>query len=309
MGTVLRARDRRNDEILAVKLLHPRLRQDLEARKRFLREGVVAQRIVHPNVVEVREVGEVHLPSLDRTLFLAMELVPGRGLHQQLAFEELDQPTIVDLAIQIAEALAAAHAAGIVHRDLKPGNVLVSGEGVAKLLDFGLAQLADAEEERGLALQEAPSGATQQGLVIGSLGFAAPEQLESSRVDSRADLFSLGVVLHQLLTGRLPFSGTSHFDVLAEMEKVRRRAREPPRPSASSPWVAPALDALVASLLDLDPGRRPASAAAVAAELRRLRDSEAETLRLQPEATAGAPGRAGPWRRFMRGARDLLGGS
>ena len=308
MGTVYRARDRRSDEVVAVKLLSPQLREDLDARKRFLREGVVGQRLVHPRIVAVREFGEVHLPNMDRTLFLAMELVPGRDLHHRLSFEELDLPSTVELGAQIAEGLAAAHSAGVVHRDLKPGNVLVSREGAAKLLDFGLAQVAE-EDEKGLELDEVVPGATQQGVVIGSLGYAAPEQIASSRVDPRADLFSLGVVLHQLLTGRLPFAGTSHYDILAAMEKVRRRIAEPPRPSSSCPWVPPSLDDLVVSLLALDPQQRPASAAEVATALRRIVESEAETLRLPPPVPEGsASAREGRLRRLMRRARDLLGG-
>jgi serine/threonine-protein kinase len=308
MGTVYRAKDRRNDQVVAVKLLSPQLRQDVNARKRFLREGVVGRRIAHPNVVAVHDVGEVHLPSMDRTLYLAMELVSGRDLHQRLSFEELDQSMVVDLGAQIAEGLAAAHSAGVVHRDLKPGNVLVSSDGSAKLLDFGLAQVEDQEYDRGLALDEVPAGATQRGMVIGSLGYAAPEQLESSRVDPRADLFSLGVVLFQILTGRLPYPGTSHFDVLAAMEKVRQRLAEPPRPSSLSPWIAPPLDELVASLLDLDRESRPASAAQVAAELRRILDSEDETLQLPSKESEGTEaGSGGRLRRLVQRARDLFG--
>jgi eukaryotic-like serine/threonine-protein kinase len=333
MGTVYRARDRRSGEVLAVKVLNPERQRDLSVRKRFLREALVGQRIAHPNVVGVREVGEVHLPGLDRTLYLAMELVPGRDLHQRLSFEELDQRSVVELGLQIAQGLAAAHGHGVIHRDLKPHNVLVSAEGVAKILDFGLAQVADDESQQALALDEVPAGATQRGVVIGTLGYAAPEQLESSRVDPRADLFSLGALLHQLLTGRLPFAGTSHFEVLANVERVRQGAGEPPRPSHLQPGVAPALDELVAALLAVDREARPGSAERVALELSAiLENSEAETIRMprgdraaggeaDRVGEAGAEGTAegtavegteppagGRWRRLVRRVRGLLGG-
>jgi serine/threonine protein kinase len=299
MGAVYLARDRRTDQRIALKVLGPQHARDLKRRARFLREAELGQLVRHPNVVGVHEVGEAHLRGPERTLFLAMEMVPGRDLGHRLAFENVEQPRLVDIGRQIAEGLDAAHQAGVVHRDLKPGNVLVSGEGAAKILDFGLACRSD---ESGLDDESHP-GLTGVSAFVGTLGYAAPEQLTGQSADARSDLFSLGAVLYQGATGRLPFAALDRAEAIASVS----RGLAPP--SALAPGIAPGFERIIARLLQRRPGDRFASAAEVAAALGTLSASEPHALArpLAGEAVAAEPGAATPARGGGRLARLLRG--
>jgi predicted ATPase/DNA-binding SARP family transcriptional activator len=236
MGTVYRAHDTLLERDVAIKVLEGAALGG-EGRARLLREARVVAQLSHPNIVTVFDVGES-----DGNPFIVMELVPGTTLYEQ-------RPDGVDgiLAVtrQICAALAHAHGQGIVHRDLKPENVLVAPDGTAKLMDFGLARLV-------------ASRLTQEGAIVGTVFYLAPEQAQGGPLDGRADLYALGVMLYELTTGQLPFSGDDPLEVISQHLHA---PAVPPR--QRNPDLPPALDNLILRLLEKDPQQRPASATEV----------------------------------------------
>ncbi|MFY9826367.1 MAG: serine/threonine-protein kinase, partial [Thermoanaerobaculia bacterium] len=241
MGMVYRAKDQQLGLIVAVKVLRPDLARDGVWLSRFKQELLLARQVSHANVVRIHDIGN------DGDLaFLTMDFVPGRRLGDLLAEEKRLAPgRAVEIARQIALALQAAHRAGVVHRDIKPGNVLVDDTGGAlhvALTDFGIARSLSGSE------------LTLPGMVVGTLGYLSPEQARGDALDGRSDLYSLGVLLYEMLTGHLPFSGATDAEVLAQrMSGATRSLRWPEE-------VTPPLRALVKGLLARDPARRPQSA-------------------------------------------------
>src|SRR5262245_16766902 len=201
MGEVYRARDPRLERTVAIKVLPAQLAQDEAYRQRFHREARAASALSHPNIAHVYDVGQQ-----DGVHFIAMEYVEGEDLRAVLAHGPLDPDRVADVGIQMAAALEEAHSRGIVHRDIKPANAVMSATGQVKVLDFGLAR----QVQPGAApLDSAISTAvqTQAGVVLGTVPYMSPEQALGQPVDARTDIFSLGVVLYELATGRLPFAG------------------------------------------------------------------------------------------------------
>jgi len=194
IGEVYRATDTRLQRQVAVKVPPDAFVADPGRLARFQREAQALASLNHPNVVTIHAVDEV-----EGVHFLVMDLVEGRSLDQLVADDPLTLATFFEIVIPLIDAVAAAHSRGITHRDLKPANVMVS-DGKVKVLDFGLAKLAD----RGSGLEEAPTQ-TQEGLVVGTLPYMSPEQIEAKRVDARSDIFSLGIIMYELLTGGRPF--------------------------------------------------------------------------------------------------------
>ncbi|MEA3244966.1 MAG: protein kinase [Gemmatimonadota bacterium] len=249
MGRVYRARDRELGEEVAVKVVrHEVMRDDPALVDRLRTESRLARRITHRNVVRVFDVGE-H----EGTYFLTMELVRGITIESLLESRgRLGVTSTLAIATQLADALAVAHEQDVIHRDVKPANLLVDDEGVLKVMDFGLARLA----ERGRRL-------TQQGIVVGTPRYMAPEQLLDGDIDARTDLYAMGVVLYECLTGVLPF------DAPSPVAMVARMVDGPPTPVVTlAPEVSAPLAALVGQLLAYDPAARPASAREVADRLR-----------------------------------------
>jgi eukaryotic-like serine/threonine-protein kinase len=206
MGEVYRARDTRIGRVVAIKVLPPDVETDPDRRRRFHQEAVAAGALNHPNVLVVHDVGaEAGRP------FLVTELLRGTTLRELLRRGPLHQETAVRYAAAVLDGLAAAHAQGIIHRDLKPENIFITDDDVPKILDFGLARLP-----AGFRWSEgtATSPATEAGVLLGSVGYMAPEQATGSEIDHRTDLFSMAVVLHEMLTGRSPFAGDSAIEVL-----------------------------------------------------------------------------------------------
>ncbi|MCL6546159.1 MAG: serine/threonine protein kinase, partial [Bryobacteraceae bacterium] len=196
MGVVYQARDTHLDRFVAVKVLPPDRVADQERKRRFIQEAKAASALNHPNIVTIYDIDEC-----EGVLFIAMEYVEGKTLHELIQEGGLPLSQCLDLAIQIAGALSKAHSAGIVHRDLKPSNVMVTGEGLVKVLDFGLAKLTDAPHG---SADGADGGSTatlewrtEQGLVLGTLPYMSPEQARGLEVDHRSDIFSLGVALYE----------------------------------------------------------------------------------------------------------------
>ncbi|HKC23645.1 MAG TPA: bifunctional serine/threonine-protein kinase/formylglycine-generating enzyme family protein, partial [Thermoanaerobaculia bacterium] len=259
-GEVYRARDTRLGRTVAIKVLPEALARDTERRERFRREAMAASALNHPNICTVHELVEE-----DGHHLIVMELVDGTTLHATLAEGPLPVARVVAIALQIADALAEAHRAGILHRDIKGGNIALTRRGDVKVLDFGLAKRVD---PAGAASQaETPDTLTREGTTLGTLSYMSPEQLLGKPVDRRSDLFSFGVVLYEMLTGRLPFAGSTQ---IAIADAILHR---PPLDIAGAP-IPERLRALVKSLLEKDPARRPQSADVVLSELRAVQSDE-----------------------------------
>ena len=270
MGVVYQARDLRLDRLVALKVLPPDLTRDAEAKARFMQEAKAASGLDHPNICTIHEIDE----TPDGQLFLVMAYYAGETLKQAIARGPLPLDTALDLATQIAQGLQKAHAAGIVHRDIKPANVMVTPDGVAKVVDFGLAKLVDA------------TGLTRPGTTLGTVAYMSPEQTRGEAVDARTDLWALGVVLYEMVAGRVPFGGDSAAAVATAIQQ------QTPTPlTALRSGVPIELDRVVARALARDRTERFQTAADLAAELRRLRrasDAEATTVGTSRPAPTGA---------------------
>ncbi len=278
MGEVYRARDLRLGREVAVKVLPAEVASSPERLARFGREARAVAALNHPNIVALFSVEDGA-----GVRFLAMELVEGRTLSSLVAPEGLSLPRIIEIAIPLADALAAAHERGVVHRDLKPGNVMVTRDARVKVLDFGLAKLArpDAASNPAEApTEEAP--VSLPGGVAGTVPYMAPEQLRGEPVDARADLFALGVILYELACGRRPFGGKTNPEVASAI------LRDPPRPFRAAGIAGNGeFERLVLRCLEKNPGGRFQSAREVGEALQRLR-RELEESAAAPAVRAGS---------------------
>jgi len=212
MGVVYRALDSRLQRMVALKILPEEFTSNPERRRRFLQEARAAGAVIHPAIAQIYDVDEI-----DGVTFIVMELVQGRTIADLVASRELDVLGAVEIAIQVAQGLAKAHEAGIVHRDVKSENIMVTPDGHAKLLDFGLAKLLEPPARGGPEGDPAEMetvAKTQAGVVVGTVAYMSPEQARAQAVDHRSDLFSLGVVLYHMAAGQLPFRGESPIDTL-----------------------------------------------------------------------------------------------
>jgi hypothetical protein len=211
MGEVYQARDPRLNRMIALKVLPPERMVQPERRQRFLQEAPLASNLQHPNIVTIYEIG-----SSDGVDYIAMELVRGRTLEALIPRKGLRLNEALRIAGQVAEALAAAHAAGIVHRDLKPGNIMVTDTGAVKVLDFGLAKLTEAAAtEFDETRTQMAAVRTDDGTILGSAAYMSPEQAEAKPVDARSDIFSFGAILYEMLSGQRAFPGDSKMSTLA----------------------------------------------------------------------------------------------
>ncbi|MCK5377940.1 MAG: serine/threonine-protein kinase [Acidobacteria bacterium] len=245
MGTVWIARDRLLVREVAVKLLPRLFVTDEAAEQRFQREARAMGRIQHPNVVSIFDIGSADPGSGEEVPYLVMELIRGRSLDQIIKEGPLPARRAVGIAAQVAKALGAAHRAGVVHRDLKPSNIVISDEGHAKVLDFGLARLVQAIGHSSEATLTAP------GMVLGSCPYMAPEQALGGHVGAHADIFSFGTVLYEMVTGRRAFTGTTPVQVLQSVIKCQY-----PSIAEVAVGAPPALAAIIERCLEKDPGRR-----------------------------------------------------
>ncbi|HVH58067.1 MAG TPA: serine/threonine-protein kinase, partial [Vicinamibacterales bacterium] len=216
MGEVYAAEDTRLNRKIAVKVLPELVAGDPERRHRFEREAQAVAALNHPNIVTIHSVEE------DQGLpFLTMELVEGQPLGDIVRAGQLSIDTLLRIGIGVSDALAAAHQRGITHRDIKPGNIMMTPDGRVKVLDFGLAKLREAEAEAAAdAVTRMPTqDVTGEGRIIGTLAYMSPEQAEGKAVDQRSDIFSLGVVLHELATGEKPFKGETTVSLISSILK------------------------------------------------------------------------------------------
>jgi len=298
MGEVYRARDAKLGREIAVKVLPPAVAEDPGRRQRFEQEARSASALNHPNILTVYDINEA-----DGSLYIAMELVEGKTLRELVASgEPLPTKRLLDLAVQIAEGLAKAHAAGIVHRDLKPENLMVSKDGFVKILDFGLAKLTETvsrEDESALPTAVAPP--TEPGTVMGTAGYMSPEQASGQPVDFRSDQFSFGSILYEMATGRRAFQRKTGAETLAAI------IRDEPEPLSQSAPKAPApVRWIVERCLAKDPEERYASTKDLARDLRSVRDHLSETS-ASGGIAAATPARA-RFRRWPAAAALLAAG-
>ena len=262
MGAVYKAYDEKLQRVVALKLLPPESISHEDRRRRFLQEARAASALNHPHILTVYEFGED-----GGRPYMAMEYVEGETLRQKIAARALTVTQALDVAIQIAEALAKAHEAGIVHRDLKPENLMVSRDGYAKILDFGIAKLlprraptADSAQETLIRVQ------TQSGTVMGTVNYMSPEQLLGQKVDLRCDIFAFGVVLCELLTGTRPFARDNQIDTMHAILHEEPRLRD-----AVKAQLSPVLQHILTKALDIAPKRRYRNMTELAAELKAFR--------------------------------------
>ena len=267
MGEVYRARDTRLGREVAIKVLPADLSGDVERRARFEQEARSASALNHPNIVTIHDIG-----THDGTLYIAMEKVEGRSLRELLAGGPQPVRKLLDMAVQMSEGLAKAHAAGIVHRDLKPENVMVSKDGFVKILDFGLAKLAEVPAGDASRLPTMAEAATRPGIVLGTVGYMSPEQASGQAADFRSDQFSFGSILYEMATGKRAFQKPTGVETMSAI------IREEPEPIGQANPRAPVpLRWIVERCLAKDPDERYASTQDLARDLRSIRDHLSET--------------------------------
>jgi eukaryotic-like serine/threonine-protein kinase len=253
MGEVFKAQDTKLDRFVALKFLPSQLTASEDEKARFIQEAKAASAMNHPNICTIYSIEE-----FNGQLFIAMEFVEGKTLKDKK--DSLSEKQKLEIGIQVAEGLAAAHEKGIVHRDIKPENIMIRKDGIAQIMDFGLAKLYSDKNASRL---------TKVGTTMGTLGYMSPEHVQGLDVDHRTDIFSLGVVLYELFAGESPFKGMHDTAVMYEIVNVN------PEPVSSiKPEVNSEVDAIIFECLEKDPAERYQSAAEIARNLRRVkRDS------------------------------------
>lgn len=284
MGVVYKARDFQLNRTVAVKVLPPEKIADPDRRERFVREARAASALNHPNIVAIYDIR-----SEEGVDFIVMEHVEGRTLDEAIPPGGLRVAEALGYGVQIADALARAHAAGILHRDIKPSNVMLTGEGRVKILDFGLAKLVEPTE----SASEAPTMArplTEEGVLVGTAPYMSPEQAEGRSLDARSDIFSFGAVLYEMVTGRKPFTGDSRVAILSKILNA-----EPLAPHELAAAIPPDLEKTILRCLRKDPARRYQTMADLKVALEDLKAESASGSRPAPVAMLRGPSARRRW--------------
>ena len=282
MGEVYLADDMRLGRRVALKLLPTQFTINPERVRRFEQEARTASALNHPNIVTVYETGQFE----DRN-YIAVEFVEGQTLREHMANTGMKTSEVLDVAVQVAAALQAAHEAGIVHRDVKPENIMLRRDRIVKVVDFGLAKLATQQAEVEISSPTKSSVKTNPGMVIGTVGYMSPEQARGAEVDARTDIWSLGVVLYEMLSGCAPFQGETPSHVIVSILES-----EPP-PLAPEPEAFAGLEHIVSKALRKEKSERYQTASEMAFDLKRLNEEHKVQSRIRaggPDSTGGETG-------------------
>ena len=283
MGEVYLARDTRLDRQVALKILPVDVTANQDRMRRFVQEARAASALNHPNILTIHEIG-----AEAGTHFIATEYIDGETLRQVMKTARLTITESLEIAVQVASALATAHEAGIVHRDIKPENIMIRRDHLAKVLDFGLAKLTSDTQSIGPEAETRVPANTKAGMILGTVNYMSPEQARGSDTDTRSDIFSLGVVLYEMLTGRAPFAGETTADVISLLLQ-----KEPQPLSTLMPDLPAELQHIISKTLRKDRDERYQTAKDLLIDLRRLKqklDVEAEIERTAPLELKGPRG-------------------
>ena len=274
MGEVFLAQDLKLGRKVAIKMLPAKSIDDALARKRLLREAKAAATLDHPNICAIHEVNEE-----GDCPFIVMQYVEGNTLAIKLLESALSPEEVIDVGVQAAEALVEAHSRGVVHRDIKPQNIIITPRGQVKVLDFGLARLAVTEQATDPDAKT-ETQLTEEGYIVGTVAYMSPEQLKGQPIDTRSDLFSLGVTLYECATGKPPFTGSSKIEISSKVLQV-----DPRKPTQVNPGIPPMLENIILKAMAKDPNMRYQTAGEMLEDLRRLRTSLSGATELLPSVT------------------------